>query len=94
MSDRLVNELLSDAVREFIERLRPVVLSWPEAQGANADGVTNGLRFECRRLAAAFLCADGRLGDRQLLALRRTFGPGRARARERPTRRSCAPPTS
>jgi hypothetical protein len=69
-------EPLSDAVREFIERLRPVVLAWPEARGADPDNVTYGLRTEARRLAAGFLSADGRLGDRQLLALRRTFGPG------------------
>jgi hypothetical protein len=69
-------EPLSDAVREFIERLRPVVLAWPEARGADPTGVVNGLRTEARHLAAGFLCADRRLGDRQLLALRRSFGPG------------------
>jgi ATPase family protein associated with various cellular activities (AAA)/AAA lid domain-containing protein len=69
-------EPLADAVREFIERLKPVVLAWPEARGADPDGVVNGLRTEARHLAAGFLCADRRLGDRQLLALRRSFGPG------------------
>ncbi|MCU1430027.1 MAG: hypothetical protein JWL83_4027 [Actinomycetia bacterium] len=65
---------LGDAVREFIERLRPVVLAWPEARGADPDRITEGLRTETRHLAAGFLSADGRLGDDQLLALRRTFG--------------------
>jgi hypothetical protein len=69
-------EPLSTAVREFVERLEPVVLAWPEARGADPVGITNGLRTETRRLAAGFLSADGRLGERQLLALRRTFGPG------------------
>ncbi len=69
-------EPLADAVREFIERLQPVVLAWPEARGADPAGVVNGLRAEARHLAAGFLCADRRLGDRQLLALRRCFGPG------------------
>ncbi|MDQ1519529.1 MAG: hypothetical protein QOI55_602 [Actinomycetota bacterium] len=69
------HEPLNDAVHEFIERLKPVVLAWPEARGADPRNVTNGLRTEARRLAAGFLSADGRLGERQLLALRRTFGP-------------------
>jgi AAA lid domain/ATPase family associated with various cellular activities (AAA) len=67
---------LSDAVREFIERLQPAVLAWPEARGSDPDKVVNGLRAEARHLAAGFLSAAGRLGDGQLLALRRTFGPG------------------
>jgi hypothetical protein len=70
------HEPLGDAVHEFIERLRPVVLTWPEARGADPGNVTTGLRIEARRLAASVLCADGRLGERQLIALRRTFGPG------------------
>jgi hypothetical protein len=70
------HEPLSVAVREFIDRMEPVVLAWPEAKGADPDKVTNGLRLEARRLAAGFLCADGRLGERQLIALRRCFGPG------------------
>jgi hypothetical protein len=70
------HEPLSEAVREFIDRIGPVVLAWPEAHGADPAKVTNGLRLEARRLAAGFLCADGRLGERQLIALRRSFGPG------------------
>jgi AAA lid domain-containing protein/ATPase family protein associated with various cellular activities (AAA) len=69
-------EPLSDAVREFIQRLEPIVRAWPEARGADPSGIVNGLRTEARHLAAGFLCADRRLGDRQLLALRRSFGPG------------------
>jgi hypothetical protein len=69
-------EPLSDAVREFIQRLEPIVRAWPEARGADPSGIVNGLRIEARHLAAGFLCADRRLGDRQLLALRRSFGPG------------------
>lgn len=77
MSDNhAVSEPLSNAVREFIQRLKPVVMAWPEARGADDAGIVNGLRMECRRLAAAFASADGRLGDRELLTLRRVFGPG------------------
>jgi hypothetical protein len=76
MNDPLHHEPLGVAVREFIQRLRPVVSAWPEARGADADGIVNGLRMEARRLAAGFVAADGRLGDRELLALRRAFGGG------------------
>ena len=68
--------LLGVAVREMVERIRPAVLTWPEARGADPDGVTAGLRTEARRIAAAFVAADGRLNDRQLIAMRTTFGPG------------------
>lgn len=68
--------VLGEAVREFVERIRPAVLSWPEARGADADGVTVGLLAEARHVAAAFVAADGRLNDRQLIAMRTTFGPG------------------
>jgi Holliday junction resolvasome RuvABC ATP-dependent DNA helicase subunit len=68
-------EPLSEAVREFIQRLAPVVLAWPQTQGSDPDNIRMGLYHEARQLAAGFLCADGRLGDRQLLALRRSFGP-------------------
>jgi hypothetical protein len=67
-------DVLATAVREFVERMRPVVMRWPEAKGANPDGVARGLLVEARRLAAGFLCADGRLGDRELIAFRRSFG--------------------
>jgi len=66
--------VLGEAVREMVERIRPAVLLWPEAQGAAADGVTVGLLTEARRIAAAFVAADGRLNDRQLIAMRLTFG--------------------
>lgn len=68
-------DALARAVRELVERLEPVVLAWPEARGADRSGVAQGLLVEARRIAAAFACADGRLGDRELLALRTTFGP-------------------
>lgn len=68
------DDLLARAVGEFIERLQPVVLDWPEAKGADADAVARGLLVEARRLAAGFLCADGRLGDHELMAFRRSFG--------------------
>ena len=67
--------VLGEAVRELVERIRPAVLMWPEARGAAADGVTAGLLTEARRIAAAFAAADGRLNDRQLIAMRLTFGP-------------------
>jgi Holliday junction resolvasome RuvABC ATP-dependent DNA helicase subunit len=69
------DSILAEAVTEFIERLHPLVMSWPEAKGADPDGVTRGLLVEARKLSAGFLCADGRLGDRELLAFRRSFGP-------------------
>jgi len=69
------DDVLSRAVGEFVSRLQPIVLRWPEAAGADPEGVRRGLVVEARRLAAAFLCADGRLGDRELLEFRRTFGP-------------------
>src|SRR5262245_21109878 len=68
------DEVLAQAVGEFVQRLQPIVLEWPEAKGADPDAVAKGLLEEARRLAAAFLCADGRLGDRELLAFRRSFG--------------------
>ncbi|MGQ0826133.1 MAG: AAA family ATPase [Actinomycetota bacterium] len=69
------DEILAQAVSEFVERLEPLVMMWPEAKGADPDGVRRGLLMEARQLAAGFVCADGRLGDRQLLAFRRSFGP-------------------
>lgn len=69
------DDVLARAVGEFVERLRPLVLAWPDAQGADPDAVARGLLVEARRLAAGFLCADGRLADRQLIAFRRSFGP-------------------
>ncbi|MCZ7535940.1 MAG: AAA family ATPase [Acidimicrobiia bacterium] len=66
--------LLGRSVRELVERIRPAVLAWPEAEGADGDGVAVGLLTEARRIAAAFVAADGRLNDRQLIAMRLTFG--------------------
>jgi hypothetical protein len=68
------DEVLARAVGEFVQRLRPIVLEWPEAKGASPDAVSRGLLVEARRLAASFACADGRLGDRELLAFRNSFG--------------------
>jgi hypothetical protein len=69
------DNVLARAVREFVERLRPVVLQWPEAHGADPDSIGRGLLAEARQLAAGFMCADGRLGDAELIAFRRSFGP-------------------
>jgi hypothetical protein len=68
------DDVLSRAVGEFVERLQPVVLDWPEAKGADPDTLGRGLLAEARQLSAGFLCADGRLGDRELIAFRRVFG--------------------
>jgi hypothetical protein len=68
------DDVLIRAVGEFVERLEPVVMRWPEAGGADPDAVARGLLSEARGLAAGFLCADGRLGDRELMAFRRSFG--------------------
>src|SRR5262245_35555675 len=68
------DDVLSRAVGEFVERLRPVVLDWPEAKGADPDTIGRGILAEARQLSAGFLCADGRLGDRELIAFRRVFG--------------------
>jgi AAA+ superfamily predicted ATPase len=68
------DEVLARAVGEFVERLAPIVLQWPEAEGADRDAIGRGLLGEARQLAAGFACADGRLGDRELIALRRSFG--------------------
>src|SRR5262245_285862 len=68
------DDILSRAIGEFIDRLKPVVLTWPEAKGADPDAVGRGLLTEARRLSAGFLCSDGRLGDRELVAFRRAFG--------------------
>ncbi len=65
---------MGESVRELVERIRPAVLAWPEAEGADSDGVTAGLLAEARRIAAAFVAADGRLNDRQLIAMRLAFG--------------------
>ena len=69
------DDALARAVGEFVERLRPIVLDWPDARGADPEAVARGILVEARRLAAGFLCADGRLADRQLIAFRRSFGP-------------------
>ena len=37
------DNVLARAVREFVERLRPVVLQWPEAHGADPDTIGRGL---------------------------------------------------
>jgi hypothetical protein len=68
------DEILTKAVGEFVARLRPLVMQWPEAKGADETAVARGLLEEARRLSAGFLCSDGRLGDRELIAYRRSFG--------------------
>lgn len=68
------NDILARAVGEFVQRMRPIVLTWPEAKGADPSAVGHGLMVEARRLTAGFLCSDGRLGDRELLGFRRSFG--------------------
>ncbi|MGH8978869.1 MAG: AAA family ATPase [Acidimicrobiia bacterium] len=74
VTDRGDDDVLMRAVGEFVERLEPVVTRWPEARGADPDAIGRGLLVEARQLAAGFLCADGRLGDRELIAFRRSFG--------------------
>ena len=74
VNEQVGDDVLARAVGEFVERLEPVVLRWPEAGGADPDAIGRGLLVEARQLAAGFLCADGRLGDRELIAFRRSFG--------------------
>jgi hypothetical protein len=78
------DEPLGDAVREFLERLEPLVLAWPEAHGAEPGAIRAGLRTEARRIAAAFVCADGRISDRELIAMRVTFGSDDAQLAQGP----------
>jgi hypothetical protein len=75
---------LGRAVRELVERVRPWVLLWPDVGPADGDRVTALLRDEARRIAAAFVAADGRLDVDELMAFRASFGatdPELARAR-------------
>jgi ATPase family associated with various cellular activities (AAA)/AAA lid domain len=67
-------DALAQAVRNFVERLQLAVRQLPEARGADPDAVSRALLAEARQLAAGFLCADDRLGDRELIAFRRSFG--------------------
>src|SRR5262245_9763356 len=68
------DDILAAAVGDFIDRIEPIVLDIPEGRDADPGRVQLELLHEARRLAAAFLCCDGRLGDRELLAFRRSFG--------------------
>jgi ATP-dependent Clp protease ATP-binding subunit ClpA len=68
------DDILAQAVGEFITRLEPGVAALPSARGVPADVQQRQLLVEARQLAAAFLCCDGRLGDRELIAFRRSFG--------------------
>jgi hypothetical protein len=65
---------LAPAVEEFVERLTPIVTAWARRQRVETDGVARALLDEARHLTAAFLCADGHLGDRELIAFRSAFG--------------------
>jgi hypothetical protein len=68
------DDILAAAVGEFIDRLLPVLVLLPEGRDADRDRVQVELLREARRLSAAFLCCDGRMSDRELLAFRRSFG--------------------
>jgi Holliday junction resolvasome RuvABC ATP-dependent DNA helicase subunit len=68
------DDILAAAVGEFIDRLLPIVMLLPEGRDADRDAVQLQLLREARRLSAAFLCCDGRMSDRELLAFRRSFG--------------------
>lgn len=68
------DDILAQAVGEFIDRLKPELACTPEGRGVD-DGILHGrVVVEARRLSASFVCADDRLGDRELLAFRRSFG--------------------
>jgi hypothetical protein len=68
------DDILAAAVGDFIDRLKPIVLTMSEGDGADPERVQLELLHEARRLAAGFMSCDSRLGDRELLAFRRSFG--------------------
>ena len=69
----MMDNPLGAAAEKFTERLTPLVLGWPESNGADPNRVRHGLLLEARRLAAGFACANGRLSDDELHGLRATF---------------------
>lgn len=68
------DDILAQAVGEFIDRLEPAITALPSRRGSSPDALQRQLLAETRHLAAAFLCSDRRLSDRELLAFRRSFG--------------------
>jgi len=68
------DDILAQAVGEFIDRLVPALSALPRLNDVEPAVLRLDLLAEARRLAAGFMCADERLGDRELLAFRRSFG--------------------
>lgn len=68
------DDILARAVIEFVERLRPAIAELPEWHAKDPDSQSRRLLIEARRLAAGFVSGDGRLGTRELIAFRRSFG--------------------
>jgi hypothetical protein len=68
------DDILAQAVGEFIDRLKPELACTPEGRDVDEDILHGRVIIEARRLSAGFMCADSRLGDRELLAFRRSFG--------------------
>jgi ATPase family associated with various cellular activities (AAA)/AAA lid domain len=68
-------ELLAEPVAQLVEDLLPVVLSWPESQGADGDRVRLGLTQEARMIVAVVVTADGRVGAEEIGAFRDAFSP-------------------
>ena len=66
-------EMLAEPVTRLVEDLLPVVLSWPESQGADGDRVRLGLAQEARMIVAVVVTADGRVGREEIGAFRKTF---------------------
>src|SRR5262249_45200860 len=68
------DDILSQAIGEFLDRITPGIAALPEARGVGVDALRRQLIVEARQLTASFMVADERLGDRELLAFRRSFG--------------------
>ncbi len=68
------DDILAQAVGDFIARVKPTAVMLPNYRTVDPTSVQHVLLVEARQLSASFLCSDGRLGDRELLAFRRSFG--------------------
>ncbi|HVJ98585.1 MAG TPA: AAA family ATPase [Acidimicrobiia bacterium] len=68
------DDILARAVVEFVVRLRPAIAALPAWHAKEPDSQSRRLLIEARKLAAGFVSGDGRLGTRELIAFRRSFG--------------------
>jgi ATPase family associated with various cellular activities (AAA)/AAA lid domain len=68
-------ELLAEPVARLVEDLLPIVLSWPESQGADGDRIRLGLAQEARMIVTVVVTADARVGVEEIAAFRDAFSP-------------------